>query len=158
SVAIAGAIQIVLGALRFGAFTHFIPSAVIKGMLAAIGIILMSKQVPLLVGYDQPDFWRKELFNIFTLDHAYSHIDSLYHHTSAGVIVLSLISLLVLFAWKKYIGSRFKFLPASIITVAMGMFLAWLFANQFPYLMLSAGQFVNIPPGILSGISMPDFH
>src|SRR5579863_9915392 len=51
SVAIAGLLQILLGALRLGGFTRFIPSAVIKGMLAAIGIILISKQIPLFIGY-----------------------------------------------------------------------------------------------------------
>src|SRR5437016_7025300 len=62
SVSIGGLLQILLGIFRLGGFTHFIPSAVIKGMLAAIGIILMSKQIPLLIGYNKPDFWTKELF------------------------------------------------------------------------------------------------
>ena len=58
SVSIAGLLQLLLGVFRLGGFTHFIPSSVIKGMLAAIGIILISKQIPLLIGYDQPDFWQ----------------------------------------------------------------------------------------------------
>ena len=44
SVAIAGLFQVMLGVFRLGGFTHFIPSSVIKGMLAAIGILLMAKQ------------------------------------------------------------------------------------------------------------------
>ena len=52
----AGLLQIVLGIFRLGGFTSFIPSSVIKGMLAAIGIILISKQIPLIIGYAQPDF------------------------------------------------------------------------------------------------------
>lgn len=60
SVAIAGLIQVLLGVFKLGGFTHFIPSTVIKGMLAAIGIILISKQIPLLLGYDKADFWTKE--------------------------------------------------------------------------------------------------
>jgi MFS superfamily sulfate permease-like transporter len=55
SVAVAGLLQILLGIFRLGGFTHFIPSSVIKGMLAAIGIILISTD-PLLIGYDKPDF------------------------------------------------------------------------------------------------------
>src|SRR5687767_270884 len=50
SIAIAGILQILLGLFRLGGFTHFIPSAVIKGMLAAIGIILIAKQIPLVLG------------------------------------------------------------------------------------------------------------
>ena len=32
-------------------------------MLAAIGIILITKQIPLLIGYDSPDFWQEEFFD-----------------------------------------------------------------------------------------------
>ncbi|MBK8951051.1 MAG: SulP family inorganic anion transporter [Chitinophagaceae bacterium] len=74
AVFIGGFLQILLGVFKLGGFTHFIPSAVIKGMLAAIGIILISKQVPLLIGYNKPDFWRNELFNILTLKHGFSEI------------------------------------------------------------------------------------
>ena len=57
SVAFAGILQILLGLFKLGGFTHFIPSAVIKRMLTAIGIILITKQIPLLLGYDQPDLF-----------------------------------------------------------------------------------------------------
>ncbi len=46
SVAVAGLMQVLLGIFRLGGFTHFVPSTVIKGMLASIGIILISKQIP----------------------------------------------------------------------------------------------------------------
>ncbi len=95
SVALAGLLQIVLGILKLGAFTHFIPSAVIKGMLTAIGLLLISKQIPLLIGYDQPDFWTNELFNIIKLNNTFSHIDSLYKHTSAGAIIIASLSSLI---------------------------------------------------------------
>src|ERR1043166_3961318 len=76
SISIAGLIQILLGTFRLGGFTHFIPSAVIKGMLAAIGIILISKQIPPLIGYNQPEFWSNELFNIITLNHVFTNVHS----------------------------------------------------------------------------------
>src|SRR4249919_2832316 len=46
SVMLAGLFQMLLGLFKLGGFTHFIPSSVIKGMLAAIGILLISKQIP----------------------------------------------------------------------------------------------------------------
>ena len=52
---IAGLFQIVLGLIKAGGLANLFPSAVIRGMLAAIGIILFSKQLPTL-GYDSPDF------------------------------------------------------------------------------------------------------
>src|SRR2546430_7857070 len=53
SLVIAGALQVLLGVFRLGGFTHLIPSAVIKGMLTAIGIILISQQIPFFLGYDE---------------------------------------------------------------------------------------------------------
>jgi MFS superfamily sulfate permease-like transporter len=52
SVVIAGFIQLFLGFVKAGVIGDFVPSSVIKGMLAAIGIILIMKQLPHLVGYD----------------------------------------------------------------------------------------------------------
>ena len=61
AVIIAGVFQLVLGLLKLGVIAHYFPSAVIKGMLAAIGIMLIAKQVPVALGYDQPDFWQSRV-------------------------------------------------------------------------------------------------
>jgi len=158
SVSIAGILQLLLGVFRLGGFTHFIPSAVIKGMLTAIGIILISKQVPALIGYDQPEFWSNELFNILTLDHVFSNVKSLYHHTSAGVILVSAASLLFLIGWKKFLSQKISFLPASFITVVLGILLARLFNEYIPDLRIKPTQFVNIPQNIASQVRFPDFN
>ncbi len=100
SVAVAGLLQALIGILRLGGFTHFIPSAVIKGMLTAIGIILISKQIPLLVGYDQPDFWTNELFNLLTFKNGFKDIGNLYYHTSTGAVTISILTILILVLWE----------------------------------------------------------
>ncbi len=156
AVSLAGLLQLLLGVLKLGGFTHFIPSAVIKGMLAAIGIILISKQVPLLIGYDKPDFWRNELFNIITLDHGFSHIKSLYHSSSAGAILIALLSLLLLIVWKKTLSKKISFLPTSFITVLFGSLLAWLFSLYFPNLALKPTQFINIPGNVFNEMQWPE--
>ena len=53
AVVIAGILQIILGFLKAGVIGYYFPSSVIKGMLAAIGIILILKQAPLAIGYDK---------------------------------------------------------------------------------------------------------
>src|SRR5438270_4141119 len=111
SVSLAGIFQALLGVLKLGGFTHFIPSSVIKGMLAAIGVILISKQIPLLIGYDQPDFWTNELFNILTLDHAFDHLGDLYIHSSGGAVIISILSLLLIIIWKKKVAEKVPFIP-----------------------------------------------
>jgi MFS superfamily sulfate permease-like transporter len=157
SVAIAGLLQILLGVFRLGGFTHFIPSSVIKGMLTAIGIILISKQIPFLIGYDKPDFWTNELFNIITLHNSFQHIDSLYHNTSTGSILIACCSLLVLALWPRMSIKRLSLLPASFVTVLVGVLLSIFLNRYFPSLQLKPTQFVHIPHNIFSQIKYPAF-
>jgi MFS superfamily sulfate permease-like transporter len=158
AVSIAGLLQILLGIFRLGGFTHFIPSAVIKGMLAAIGIILISKQIPLLVGYNQPDFWTNHLFNILTFHHAFEHITNLYQNTSAGAIIIGILSLILGIIWTKSLSKKISFLPGSFIIVVCGILLALIFKYFFPAFQLKPTQFVSIPENVFSQINFPDFH
>lgn len=57
-------------------------------MLAAIGIILMAKQVPLLLGYDKADFWTKELFNIISFDNTFQHVKTFIITLRKGLFLL----------------------------------------------------------------------
>jgi MFS superfamily sulfate permease-like transporter len=158
SVAIAGLIQILLGVFRLGGFTHFIPSTVIKGMLAAIGIILISKQIPLLLGYDKADFWTKELFNVLSFSHAFDHVKNIYYNSSPGAIIIALSSLGLLILFGKKLTQKFSFLPTSFIVVLYGVLMALLFKHFIPALALKPTQFVNVPDHLLSQIKFPDYH
>src|SRR5574343_837084 len=126
SVAVAGLLQILLGVFKLGGFTHFIPTAVIRGMLAAIGIILISKQVPFLIGYNKPDFWRNELFNILTFNHGFEHITDLYNNLSWGAVIVAIAALGITGLWQQYAGKKLSFLPAVFITVVSGTLVAFL--------------------------------
>ncbi len=157
SVAVAGLMQVLLGILRLGGFTHFIPSAVIKGMLAAIGIILISKQIPSFIGYDKPDFWSNELFNILSFKNVWSNVDSLYKHSSAGVILIAVLSIILLYVWKNTLAKKIGFLPTSFITVLFGVLLAIVFDRYFPQLALKPTQYVSVPKDIFSQVRFPEF-
>jgi MFS superfamily sulfate permease-like transporter len=157
SVAVAGVMQVLLGVFRLGGFTHFIPSTVIKGMLAAIGIILISKQIPALIGYDKPDFWSNELFNIFTLRHVFSNVQSLYESITIGAILVAALSLIMLRVWKLKVQKHVPFLPTSFVTVLFGVLLAMALGQFFPSMGLNATQFVQIPDNIFSTVRLPDF-
>lgn len=157
AVALAGLFQVLLGVFRLGGFTHFIPSSVIKAMLAAIGIILITKQIPLLVGYDKPDFWSKELFNIITFKNGFRYVNDLYWHTSAGAVVISLFSFAVLFVWRKYLWKKIPFIPASFITVLAGTLLAWFFNKYIERLRLEPQQFVSVPRDVFSHVQLTGF-
>jgi len=158
SVMLAGVFQFSLGLFKLGGFTQFIPSAVIKGMLAAIGILLIAKQIPLMIGYEQPDFWTNELFNIFTFNHAFEHIGSLYQHISTGAIIIAFSALLLLIIWKRYLSKRIPYLPSSFVVVLYGAGAAFLIGKFFPELALHQNQFVAIPQNIFSDVHFPNFE
>ena len=61
AVMISGVIQLIAGYFKAGVIAGYVPSSVIKGMLAAIGITLILKEIPHLVGYDA-DFIGDEAF------------------------------------------------------------------------------------------------
>lgn len=158
SIAAAGFLQLLLGVFKLGGFTHFIPSAVIKGMLAAIGIILISKQIPLVIGYEKPDFWKGELFNIITFNHSIENIDTLYHSSSFASVTIAVISLSTLILWKRTMSKRIPFIPASFIAVFTGIMAAVFFKNSsFPF-SLKPSQYVNVPDGVLSHIKIADVN
>jgi MFS superfamily sulfate permease-like transporter len=157
AVSIAGALQVVIGFFKLGGFTHLIPSAVIKGMLAAIGIILISKQVPLLIGYDKPDFWREEFFNIFTFSHGFDQISNLMSSVSPGAIAITSFAIVFLYVWKRTMAKKVAFIPTSFLTVILGVVLGLLFEAFVPALRLTPSQFVVIPENAFADIRLPDF-
>ncbi|HNS11959.1 MAG TPA: SulP family inorganic anion transporter [Bacteroidia bacterium] len=156
SVTVAGVLQFILGLLKLGGFTHFIPASVIKGMLSAIGIILISKQIPPLIGYDRPEFWSNEFFNIITLNHAFQNVHDLLEHSSAGAILIAGIATLFLIAWKKYLAHSLSYLPASFLVVILGILSSLFLKTYMPSIQLAPSQFVSIPDQVFSSMKFPD--
>lgn len=157
AVAVAGLLQILLGVLKLGGFTHFIPTAVIRGMLAAIGIILISKQIPFLIGYNKPDFWRNELFNILTFNHGFEHISGLYNSLSWGALLVAASALGMTSLWQKFALKNFGFLPPVFITVVSGTLVAFLLQSFVPVIALQTDQYVNVPLRIVEEIQFPNW-
>ena len=155
SVALAGIFQILLGLFRLGGFTHFIPSTVIKAMLAGIGIILISKQIPLLIGYDKADFWT---FNGISMGHGFEHVKNIYSNSTPGTIVISFVSLALLILFGKKTKEKLPFIPTSFLIVILGVMMAALFKYFIPSLALHPSQFVNVSADLFSQVKAPDYH
>jgi len=141
AVILSGFLQMLLGLLRTGKFSALVPAAVIKGMLAAIGVIIVIKQIPVAVGVSG------------SLTEVLSGA-----HLGAGLIAL--VSLGILYGWKKTPFGRFQFLPAALVVVVVGSVLASVF-RDIPALALSEDLFVSVPLGGLEGliqsVPRPDF-
>src|SRR3954464_15130670 len=96
AVIVAGFFQLLLGLLELGAIANYFPSSVIKGMLAAIGIILISKQIPFALGYNQPDFWTSGITGLFTSTNVSAGFENISEHITGGAILIAVVSLIIL--------------------------------------------------------------
>ncbi|WP_153797774.1 SulP family inorganic anion transporter [Foetidibacter luteolus] len=147
SVVIAGVIQLILGIAKAGFLGDYVPSSVINGMLAAIGIILILKQIPHLVGYDA-DFEGDETFLQKDRENTFSGIFSAFNKLTVLALVIGAVSLLIQIVWEKVLVKKVSFLklvPAPLIVVIVGVLI-----NQWNISSGAAGQLtqeqmVNIP-------------
>lgn len=145
AVVLAGVFQVAMGMLKFGIVANYIPNNVIKGLLAAIGIILILKQIPHAIGFDRDAF---EDFSFIQSDgkNTFSEIWFSLPFFLPGAIVISTISLMLLIFWPKTPMAKLKFLPASLFVVVLGVVLNLVFNRYVPYLAIHEGHMVNIPP------------
>lgn len=126
AVVIAGILQIVLGFLKAGVIGYYFPSSVIKGMLAAIGIILILKQLPIAIGYNKAA--------------------ALSYHM--GSILIAGISIAIILFWELPILKKFaffKYVPGALIAVLVGVGLNLFFKTSIPEWALSADALVKLP-------------
>ena len=143
AVVLAGIIQVVLGFLKAGVIGYYFPSSVIKGMLAAIGIILILKQAPVAIGYMKDS--------------------GIQYHI--GSIIIALVSISIILTWdlpslKKY--AFFKFIPGALIAVIFGIILNHAFVIYQPEWVLDASQLVKLPKAanvneFIDQFTLPDF-
>ena len=138
ALTLAGLIQIILGLVKAGKLTRFLPHCVIEGMMTAIGIILILKQFPLLIGRKNGIF-----FDLLILS-------------------ISAFSLFTLVIWDRYFSHRYKLIPGSLITVLSGVILLVILQLSFFTFTIDPSYFVQIPSvssfhELKSHLSFPDF-
>lgn len=157
AVIIAGLFQILIGVLRLGVFASYFPSSVIKGMMAAIGIILISKQIPLALGYHQPDFWSSGFIQIFTSSNFLGNLAEFNDNITRSAVLISAMSLAILIFLKQPKNKKFNIIPASLIVVIFGIVANYALTYFGSSYALKANQLVNIPSNIFAEIKFPDF-
>jgi MFS superfamily sulfate permease-like transporter len=140
AVLLAGVIQILLGIIKAGTIGNYFPSAVIEGMLAAIGIILIMKQFPHAVGYDA-DFEGDEAFAQADQHNTFSGILGALSKINYGATIIALVSILLLIYWPKF--KKLAIVPAPLLVVLSGVILSLAFEGTG--FGLRDKQFVHIP-------------
>ena len=141
AVIIAGFLQLLLGVLRSGRFAALVPSSVIKGMLAAIGITIIYKQIPVALG----------------VTGGYANLGSELH---TGATLIAAVSLLILYGWKHTPFVKFKLLSPALVVVVVSSVLAAVLQGTAS-MALTPAQFVDVPLGgigaLLAALPRPEF-
>ena len=147
AVVIAGVFQILMGVFKLGIIGDYIPNSVIKGMLAAIGIILILKQLPHLVGYDK-DFEGDETFVQMSGENTFSAVINSLNHITPLALIIGLIGIGILVAYEtKFIKSKkiFKLLSGPLVVVVVGIALHYFLSDIPSVLAIKEADLVNIP-------------
>ncbi len=161
AVVLAGLLQLLLGALRTGFIAYYFPTAVIRGMTAAIGVILILKQIPHALGYDV-DAMGDEAFLQANAENTFSAVLHALRAFEPGAVVISLVSLGLLVLWRRTRLRDLRWLPAPLVVVLVGIALNALFPAVAPAYVLEASHLVSLPvlagsSTFLSEIHLPDF-
>jgi MFS superfamily sulfate permease-like transporter len=133
AVVLAGAIQFALGLLRTGKYASLVPSSVIKGMLAAIGITIVLKQLPIAVGTD-------------------GGISGMVSGFAPGPAIIAAVSLVVLHGLQHTPLARVRLLSPALAAVMVASALAVAFRGV-PALALTPAQFVVVPLGGIEALA-----
>lgn len=160
AVVIGGLIQLALGSARAGVIGYYIPSSVIKGMLAAIGLTLILKQIPHAVGYDA-DFEGDFAFAEASGENTFSAVSHALQAMQPGAILCAVIGVAILVGWPRTPMARIKLLPAPLIAVIVGVGLNEVFASIMPSLAIRGTHLVSLPTGgvdaVLAEVARPDW-
>lgn len=160
AVVLAGLIQIALGVARAGFIAAFFPSSVIKGLLAAIGVILILKQVPHVLGHDN-DPVGDLAFEQLDKENTFSELLATAFDIHSGAALVGLVSIAVLVLWDKVKVLKSSLVPAPLVVVLLGVGLSELIAGAGDGWRIQTEHLVNVPAmgdgGIASLLETPDW-
>lgn len=146
AVVLAGIMQILLGIAKAGTISNYFPSNVIEGMLTAIGIIIILKQLPHAIGYDvdnEGDFF---FIEPNTGHNTLSAIVSAINYSHLGAIIITVVSLAILIAFNKVTFLKnLKVVPGALVAVIAGVIINELFKASGSTLAISQEHLVNLP-------------
>jgi MFS superfamily sulfate permease-like transporter len=138
AIMVAALIQILFSILKFGSLSDFFPHSAVHGMLAAIGIIIIAKQIPVLLG-DDPSIYKGEGPIELIMD-----IPNFISHSHWHIAIVGILGLLIMFGLPKIGISFIKKIPAPtvvlILTIPLSLY--WHFGETEPgYSLVSIGDF-----------------
>lgn len=146
AVAIAGVIQLILGFLKAGFIAYYVPFSVIKGMLAGIGVIIISKEIPHFFGYDK-DPEGDLAFNQIDGENTFTELLNVFDNIHLGATIIALISILMLIVWgRKFIKDNkvLGLIPGPLLAIIISVVIGILFQGMAGY-EVAGEHLVSVP-------------
>lgn len=146
AVVLAGMMQIALGFAKAGTISNYFPSNVIEGMLAAIGVIIILKQLPHAIGYDKDNEGDFFFIEKGTGHNTFSALIDAVNYSHVGAIIITLTSLAILIAWTKLsFLKKMKTVPGALVAVVAGVVLNEIFKQTGSNLAIAQEHLVALP-------------
>lgn len=168
AVVISGIFQIIFSFLRAGSLSNYIPSSVINGMLAAIGIVIILKQIPHALGRDDrylgdfDFFFEPEVASNTLIDIMRAALS-----LNSEAVIITVLSVGLLILWDKPIIKKqpwLSMIPGPLLVVLLGIIINESFKYVFHdfYLKAEDGHLVTLPvveslDAFIKQFSRPDF-
>jgi MFS superfamily sulfate permease-like transporter len=147
AIVLGGVVQLLLGSLRAGVFAAYIPSSVLRGMLAAIGLTLVLKQIPHALGYDR-DFEGDFSFVASTGETTFESIVRAVENLQPGALVVAVLGIIVIAAWPRTPLARIRLVPAPLVAVLLGVLLNELLRIVAPAYAVTGAGLVQLPTAV----------
>ena len=164
---VSGVIQILFGLFRSGVLGEFFPSAAVHGLLAAIGVIIIVKQIPAALGVDPTLLVNPETKHPYEPLELIQKIPMMFENWNPEVALIGIVGLLIMFAKPLFKNKFVKAVPGQIIVLVVAVILALSFGFPQPapheytfgghHYSLSDKLLVAVPKNILDGVAFPDF-
>jgi len=161
AVFIGGILQAILGIAKVGFLSAFFPSSVIKGLLAAIGVILILKQIPHVVGHDS-DPEGEMSFRQPDHETTFSEIGQILNDIQPAAALIGLASIALLVLWDRVTFLKTSRVPSPLVIVLLGVVTNEFLARLGGQWMLEGSHLVQVPvagslTGVVDFLRLPDF-
>lgn len=150
AVILAGILQVVFGYLKGGRLSAFFPDSVIKGMLVAIGLVIILKQIPHALGDDQDYEGEFEFEQVADGQNSITELIRSFVDFNYGAVNITITCLVLMIIWDRFGKKGVKFFqafPSSLAAVAVGIFINEIYAIYRPEYFLgnSSKHMVSVP-------------